>query len=286
MSTIPSVTLNNGVEMPILGFGVFQVRDAEECERSVYEAIQTGYRLIDTAASYLNEDAVGRAIKRSGVTREELFVTTKLWIQDAGYERTKKAFEKSLHRLQLDTLDLYLIHQPFGDVYGSWRAMEELYREGRIRAIGVSNFQPDRIMDLIVHNEVVPAVNQIETHPFNQQIETQKFLQENNVQIESWGPFAEGKNNIFQNELLLSMAEKYKKTVAQVILRWLTQRGVVVIPKSVRKERIVENFNIFDFELSPEDMDAIPSLDTKMSSFFDHRDPETVKRLGTVKLDI
>lgn len=280
------IVLNNGVEMPILGFGVFQVRDAEVCERSVYEAIQTGYRLIDTAASYLNEDAVGKAIKRSGVTREELFVTTKLWIQDAGYERTKKAFEKSLHRLQLDTLDLYLIHQPFGDVYGSWRAMEELYREGRIRAIGVSNFQPDRIMDLIVHNEVVPAVNQIETHPFNQQIETQKFLQENNVQIESWGPFAEGKNNIFQNELLLSIAGKYRKTVAQVILRWLTQRGVVVIPKSVRKERIVENFNIFDFELSSEDMNAIVTLDTKVSSFFDHRDPETVKRLGTVKLDI
>jgi len=280
------IELNNGVEMPILGFGVFQVRDAEVCERSVYEAIQTGYRLIDTAASYLNEDAVGRAIKRSGVTREELFVTTKLWIQDAGYERTKKAFEKSLHRLQLDYLDLYLIHQPFGDVYGSWRAMEELYREGRIRAIGVSNFQPDRIMDLIIHNEVVPAVNQIETHPFNQQIETQKFLQENNIQIESWGPFAEGKNNIFQNELLLSIAGKYRKSVAQVILRWLTQREVVVIPKSVRKERIVENFNIFDFELSPEDMDAIISLDTKVSSFFDHRDPEIVKRLGNVKLDI
>ena len=280
------IVLNNGVEMPILGFGVFQVRDSEVCEQSVYEAIQTGYRLIDTAASYLNEDAVGKAIKRSGVTREELFVTTKLWIQDAGYERTKKAFEKSLHRLQLDTLDLYLIHQPFGDVYGSWRAMEELYREGRIRAIGVSNFQPDRIMDLIVHNEVVPAVNQIETHPFNQQIETQKFLQANNVQIESWGPFAEGKNNIFQNELLLSIAGKYGKTVAQVILRWLTQRGVVVIPKSVRKERMVENLNILDFELSSEDMDAIISLDTKVSSFFDHRDPETVKRLGAVKLDI
>ena len=280
------IVLNNGVEMPILGFGVFQVTDAEVCEQSVYEAIRTGYRLIDTAAAYLNEEAVGNAIKRSGVPREELFVTTKLWIQDAGYERTKQAFEKSLHRLQLDTLDLYLIHQPFGDVYGAWRVMEELYREGRIRAIGVSNFPPDRIMDLIVHNKVVPAVNQIETHPFNQQIETQKFLQENNVQIESWGPFAEGKHNIFQNELLLSIATKYKKTVAQVILRWLTQRGVVVIPKSVRKERIVENFNIFDFELSPEDMDAIVSLDTKTSSFFDHRDPENVKRLGTAKLNI
>ena len=280
------IVLNNGVEMPILGFGVFQVTDAEVCEQSVYEAIQTGYRLIDTAASYLNEDAVGKAIKRSAVPREELFVTTKLWIQDAGYERAKKAFEKSLHRLQLDTLDLYLIHQPLGDVYGAWRAMEELYREGRIRAIGVSNFQPDRIMDLIVHNEVVPAVNQIETHPFNQQIETQVFLQENNVQIESWGPFAEGKNNIFQNEYLLSIAEKYRKTVAQVILRWLTQRGVVVIPKSVRKERIEENFNIFNFELSPEDMNAIVTLDAKVSIFFDHRDPKMVKWLGTRKLDI
>jgi len=280
------VVLNNGVEIPILGFGVFQVTDADVCERSVYEAIQAGYRLIDTAASYLNEEAVGRAIKSSGVARAELFVTTKLWIQDAGYERAKKAFEKSLHRLQLDYLDLYLIHQPYGDVYGSWRAMEELNREGRIRAIGVSNFQPDRVMDLIIHNEMVPAINQIETHPFNQQIETQKFLQANNVQIESWGPFAEGKNNIFQNELLLSIAGKYQKTVAQVILRWLTQRGVVVIPKSVRKERIVENFNIFDFELGSEDMEAIISLDTKVSSFFDHRDPEMVKWLGTRKLDI
>jgi len=280
MSAIPSVTLNNGVEMPILGFGVFQVSDAEVCERSVYEAIRTGYRLIDTAASYGNEEAVGKAIKRGGVPREELFVTTKLWIQDAGYESAKQAFERSLHRLQLDYLDLYLIHQPIGDVYGSWRAMQELYREGRIRAIGVSNFQPDRIMDLILHNEVAPAVDQIETHPFNQQIETAKFLQENNVQIESWGPFAEGKNNIFQNELLLSFAGKYKKSVAQVILRWLTQRGVVVLSKSVRKERIIENFNIFDFELNPEDMDAIVALDTKVSSFFDHRDPQVVKALS------
>lgn len=275
-----TVLLNNGVEMPLLGFGVFQMHDAEECERSVSEAIRTGYRLIDTAAAYGNEEAVGNAIKSSGVAREELFITTKLWIQDAGYERTKQAFERSLQRLQLDYLDLYLIHQPFGDVYGAWRAMEELYREGRIRAIGVSNFHPDRIMDLIVHNQVVPAVNQIETHPFNQQIETQKFLEENKVQIESWGPFAEGKNNIFQNELLLSIAAKYNKSVAQVILRWLTQRGVVAIPKSVRNERIVENFNIFDFELSPEDMDAIVVLDMKVSSFFDHRDPAVVKRLG------
>lgn len=283
MSAIPSVTLNNGLGMPILGFGVFQMNDAEECERSVYEAIRTGYRLIDTAASYGNEEAVGNAIQRSGVAREALFVTTKLWVQDTGYEKTKRAFERSLKRLQLDYLDLYLIHQPYGDIYGAWRAMEELYSEGRIRAIGVSNFHPDRVMDLIVHNKVVPAVNQVETHPFCQQIETQKFLEENNVQIESWGPFAEGRNNIFHNEVLLSMAAKYNKSVAQVILRWLTQRGVVAIPKSVRKERIVENFNIFDFELSPQDMEAIVTLDTKVSLFFDHRDPAMVKWLGEAK---
>ena len=280
------LALNNGVEMPLLGFGVFQVTDPDECERGVYEAIRAGYRLIDTAASYGNEVQVGRAIKRTGVTREELFITTKLWIQDAGYESTKRAFGKSLERLQLDYLDLYLIHQPYGDIYGSWRAMEDLHGEGKIRAIGVSNFPPDRIMDLIIHNKVVPAVNQIETHPFCQQIEAHKFLEENNVQIESWGPFAEGKNNIFTNELLLSLAGKSKKSVAQVILRWLTQRGVVVIPKSVRKERIIENFDISDFELSPEDMDAMGSLDTKKSLFFDHRDPEMVKWLCNRKLDI
>jgi 2,5-diketo-D-gluconate reductase A len=280
MSAIPSVTLNNGVEIPLLGFGVFQITDAEVCERSVNDALQTGYRLIDTAASYGNEAAVDSAIKRSGVAREDLFITTKLWIQDAGYESAKQAFERSLQRLQLEYLDLYLIHQPFGDVYGAWRAMEALYREGRIRAIGISNFYPDRVMDLIVHNDVVPAVNQIETHPFNQQIETQKFLAVNTVQLESWGGFAEGKNNIFQNELLSSIADKYQKSVAQVILRWLTQRGVVAIPKSVRKERLEENFNVFDFELSPEDMAAIATLDTRTSSFFDHRDPAVVKRLG------
>ena len=283
MSTVPSVTLNNGVQMPILGFGVFQMADAEECERSVVEAIHTGYRLIDTAAAYGNEEAVGKAIQRGGVPRDELFITTKLWIQDAGYESARKAFERSMQRLQLDYLDLYLIHQPFGDVYGSWRAMEELYREGRIRAIGISNFHPDRVMDMIVHHQVTPAVNQIETHPFHQQIETQKFLQENGVQIESWGPFAEGKNNIFQNELLLSLAGKHQKSVAQIIVRWLTQRNVVAIPKSVRKERIAENFNVFDFELSPEDMVAIATLDTKTSSFFDHRDPNMVKFLGQAK---
>jgi len=279
------VTLNNGVEMPILGFGVYQVPDAEECERSVSQAIETGYRLIDTAAVYQNEEAVGNAVKKSGVPREEIFVTTKLWVSDAGYENAKRAFEKSLRKLQLDYLDLYLIHQPYGDVYGAWRAMEELYREGVIKAIGISNFPPDRVMDFIVHNEVVPAVNQIETHPFHQQTETQKFLSENNVQIESWGPFAEGRNNIFQNELLVSIAGKYEKTVAQVILRWLIQREVVVIPKSVRKERIVENFEVFNFELSVEDMDKVATLDTKASLFFDHRDPKMVKMLGEIKLN-
>ena len=280
------VTLNNSVEMPILGFGVYQIQDANQCEQSVYDAIMAGYRLIDTAASYLNEEAVGRAIKRSGVPREELFITTKLWVQDTGYECTKKAFAKSLERLQLDYLDLYLIHQPFGDVYGSWRAMEELYREGKIRAIGVSNFQNDRLVDLIIHNEITPAVNQVETHPFCQQIESAKLMKEHHVQIESWGPFAEGRNNMFQNEVLVLIAEKYNKSVAQVILRWLTQRDVVVIPKSVHKERIIENFNIFDFELSQEDMDSITTLDTNNSLFFSHNDPEIVKWIGTRKLDI
>lgn len=272
--------------MPILGFGVFQVTDQKECEKSVLDAIETGYRLIDTAASYMNESAVGNAIKKSGVPREDLFITSKLWVQDTGYEKTKMAFEKSLNKLQLDYLDLYLIHQPYGDVHGSWRAMEELYKNGKVKAIGVSNFQPDRIMDLITFNEVVPSVNQIETHPFNQQIETQKFLIANKVQIESWGPFAEGRNNLFQNELLLSIAAKYKKSAAQVVLRWLTQRGVVAIPKSVKKERIKENFNIFDFELSLEDMESITTLDMKVSSFFDHRDPEIIKWMGSRKLDI
>ncbi len=280
------VKLNNGTEMPILGFGVFQIADLKECEQSVINAINVGYRMIDTAASYMNEKAVGEAIKKSGVKREDLFITTKLWVQDTGYEKTKRAFEKSLNKLQIDYLDLYLIHQPYGDVHGSWRAMEELYKNGKVRAIGVSNFHPDRIMDIITFNEVVPAVNQIETHPFNQQIENQKFLQENNVQIESWGPFAEGKNNIFSNELLVSLAAKYKKSVAQLILRWLTKRGVIIIPKSVRKERMIENFNIFDFEISIEDMDAIAALDTKTSLFFDHRDPEIIKWMGSRKIDI
>lgn len=274
------VKLNNGVEMPILGFGVFQVSDLAECERSVKDAINVGYRLIDTAASYGNEEAVGNAIKNSGVNREELFITTKVWIQSIGYEGTKKSFENSMKKLQLDYLDLYLMHQPMGDVYGTWRAMEDLYKEGKIRAIGVSNFQPDRLIDLIVHNKIVPAVNQIETHPFHQQIDNQVFLEQKNVQIQSWGPFAEGKNDLFQNELLEKIGEKYDKSVAQVVLRWLIQRGVVAIPKSVRKERMEENFNIFDFELSKEDMEIIKTLDTKTSAFFDHRDPVMVKWLG------
>ena len=278
-----NVVLNNGVKMPILGFGVFKIEDLAECGRSVRDAIDVGYRLIDTAASYGNEESVGNAIKSTSVLRNELFVTTKLWIADTGYDKTKAAVDRSMKKLQLDYLDLYLIHQPYGDVYGSWRAMEELYREGRIRAIGISNFHPDRVMDFLIHQEIPPAVNQIETHPFHQQVETQKFLKENNIQIESWGPFAEGKNNIFHNKVLSSIAAKRGKTVAQVILRWLTQRDVVVIPKSVRKERMAENFDIFGFDLETSDMEAIAALDTGQSLFFDHRDPAMVKFLSEAR---
>ncbi len=281
-----TIKLNNGVEIPILGFGVFQIADPAECERSVVDAIEVGYRHIDTAASYMNEEAVGRGIRKSGIAREELFITTKLWIQSNGYENTLKAFDRSLNRLQLDTIDLYLIHQPFGDVYGEWRAMEELYQQGKVRAIGVSNFQTDRIMDLMVHNKIVPAVNQIEVNPFQQQIDSQKFLQDNSVMAEAWAPFAEGRNNIFQNELLLSIAAKHNKSIAQVILRWLVQRGVIALAKSTRKERMIENISVFDFELSADDMAAITTVDTKTSSFFDHRDPEKVKWLGTRTLDV
>ncbi|MET3851405.1 aldo/keto reductase [Paenibacillus sp. OAE614] len=281
-----TVTLNNGVQMPIIGFGVYQIPDAEECENAVYEALMAGYRLIDTASGYLNEEAVGRAIKRSGVPREELFITTKLWVQDAGYESAKLAFAKSLKKLQLDYLDLYLIHQPFGDYYGAWRAMEDLYQEGKIKAIGVSNFLPDRLMDLIVHNEIVPAVNQIETHPFYHQIESAAFMKEQGVQHQSWSPFAEGRNNLFSNEVLVSIAEKYNKSVAQIVLRWLVQREVVVIPKSVRKERIVENFDIFDFELSADDIEQISTLDTRESLFLSYRDPEVAKMMGNWVVDL
>jgi 2,5-diketo-D-gluconate reductase A len=281
-----TVKLNNGVEIPILGFGVFQITDPAECERSVIDAIETGYNHIDTAASYMNEEAVGRGIKQSGIAREDMFITTKLWIQSNGYQGTLKAFENSLKRLQLDYIDLYLIHQPYGDVYGEWRAMEELYQQGKIRAIGVSNFHPDRMMDLIIHNQVTPAVNQIEVSPFHQQIDSQKFFEENSMMVEAWAPFAEGKNNIFENETLLSVASKYNKSVAQVILRWVVQRGIITLAKTVRKDRMIENISIFDFELDAEDMSAIATLDTKTSSFFDHRDPKMVKWLGERKINV
>jgi 2,5-diketo-D-gluconate reductase A len=283
-NTIPSVKLNNGVQMPILGFGVFQVPDPAECERSVRDAIDIGYRLLDTAASYGNEEAVGNAIRNHGIDRHELFVTTKLWVQDASYEGAKAAFERSINKLQLDYLDLYLIHQPYGDVYGAWRAMEELHRAGRVRAIGISNFYPDRVVDFVLHNEITPAVNQIEIHPFHQQDDAQTTLEEYKVQPEAWGPFAEGKNGLFTNALLQSIGRKHGKSVAQVVLRWLIQRGIVAIPKSVRKERIAENFAVFDFELSHDDIAAIATLDQKISSFFDHRDPAMVKWLGSRKL--
>ena len=283
-SNVPTVTLNNGVEMPMLGFGVFQVSDPAECERSVCDAIDVGYRLLDTATSYGNEESVGNAIRNHGIDRSELFVTTKLWIEDASYEGAKAAFERSLNKLQLDYLDLWLIHQPFGDVYGAWRAMEELHKAGRIRAIGVSNFYPDRLVDFVLHNEVRPAVNQIEIHPFHQQAEAQKILVGYKVQPEAWGPFAEGKHGLFTNAVLHQIADKHGRSVAQVVLRWLTARGIVAIPKSVRKERMAQNFAIFDFDLDEDDVTRIATLDQKGSSFFDHRDPEKVKWLGTRKL--
>lgn len=272
-------TLNNKVKMPLLGFGVFQVDDLKQCQQNVEDALEVGYRLIDTAQAYHNEQAVGKAIKQSGIKREDIFVTTKLWISDANEDKAMKAFDSSMNKLGLDYLDLYLIHQPFNDVFGAWRAMEKLYKEGRIRAIGVSNFQPDILMNLILNNEIKPMVNQIETHPFYQQIKTQEFLKENDVQIESWGPFAEGKNNLFTNPILTSTAKKHNKTIAQVVLRWLIQRNVVAIPKSVHKQRIQENFNIFDFTLDSEDMKEISTLDRPESSFINHNDPQTVKWL-------
>ncbi|WP_369251225.1 aldo/keto reductase [Streptomyces sp. R41] len=280
-----NVTLNNGVEMPILGFGVFQI-PAEETERAVTDALAAGYRLLDTAAAYANEEAVGRAIKASGIPREELFVTTKLWVQDApAEENTKRAFETSLNKLGLDHLDLYLMHQPYGDVYGQWRAMENLHRAGRIKAIGVANFYPDRLLDLILNNEVTPAVNQIETHPFFQRTADQELMREHGVQIQSWGGFAEGKNNLFTNPVLSEIGEKHGKSVAQVVLRWLTQRGVVAIPKSVRADRMAENFDIFDFELTDDQMASIATLETGASLFFDHHDPAMVNWLSARRLD-
>jgi 2,5-diketo-D-gluconate reductase A len=278
-----NVTLNNGVQMPILGFGVYQI-PAEETQAAVESALAAGYRHLDTAAAYGNEEAVGAAIKASGLPRAELFVTTKLWIQHAPAgsvrEDTKRAFADSLRRLGMDYLDLYLIHQPLGDYYSEWRAMQDINKEGRARAIGVSNFYPDRLVDLVDHNEIVPAVNQIETHPFFQRAADQALMHERGVQIESWGPLAEGRNNLFTDPVLSAIADAHGKSVAQVVLRWLIQREVVVIPKSVRPERMAENLAVFDFTLTDEQMDQIATLDTGASVFFDHRDPAMVSRLG------
>lgn len=278
------VTLKNGVPMPMEGFGVFQVPEAEICEQAVTDALNAGYRLIDTAAAYLNEEAVGVALKKSQVPREELFITTKLWIQDAGYENAKKAFQTSLDKLGLDYLDLYLIHQPMSDYYGSWRAMEELYEEGKIRAIGVCNFYPERLADLCVNARIQPMVNQVELHPFFQQAKALDTMKEFGVQPEAWGPLAEGKHGIFSNEILKKIAREHGKTVAQVVLRWNTQRGVVIIPKSVHKDRIEENMNIWDFVLTDEEMAMIGSLDLGHSKIVDHSSAETAKWLNSVKV--
>lgn len=274
-----TVTLANGVKMPILGFGVYQVNDLEECERVVSEAIEVGYRSIDTAQAYGNEAAVGNAISKSGIPREEFFITTKVWISNAGYEKAKASIDESLELLQTDYLDLLLIHQPFNDYYGTYRAMEEYYKAGKIKAIGVSNFYPDRFIDIAEFIEIKPMVNQVETHVFNQQVEAQKIMQEYNTQIESWGPFAEGKNDFFNNEILKEIGDKYGKSVAQVALRYLIQRNVVVIPKTVTKERMIQNFDVFDFALTDEDMDAILTLNQGESLFFSHYDPDLVKTL-------
>jgi 2,5-diketo-D-gluconate reductase A len=281
-----TVTLNNGVEMPILGFGVFQIADPADCEKAVTDALAAGYRAIDTAASYMNEEAVGRAIAASGIPRDELFVTTKLWIQGAGDGKTRAAFERSLQRLGLDHVDLYLIHQPFGDVYGAWRDMEKILADKLSRAIGVSNFHPDRLVDLIAHNNIVPAVDQVETHPFHQRVADQELMAAEGVQIESWGPFAEGKNGLFTNPTLTAIAEAHGKSVGQVVLHWLIERGVVVIPKTVRPERMAENLDVFDFELTDDEMASIATMDQGKSQFFDHRDPNMVKWLSSRTLDV
>ncbi|EEZ78111.1 oxidoreductase, aldo/keto reductase family protein [Actinomyces sp. oral taxon 848 str. F0332] len=278
------VTLNNGVKMPVLGFGVYQIPPSDT-ERAVSEALEVGYRHIDTAAVYKNEEAVGKAIAASGIPRDDLFVTTKVWISDAGEDAARAAFERSSEKLGLDVVDLYLIHQPFGDVYGSWRALERLNEEGRVRAIGVSNFPNDRLADLIAFNRVVPAVNQVETHPFLQRFADQEFMAGEGVQIESWAPFAEGRNNLFTNPTLSSIARAHDKSVAQVVLRWLIQRGVVVIPKSVRRDRMEENFDVFDFELADSDMAVVTTLEKGEPLFIDHRDPAAVDMLKGVTVE-
>ena len=278
------VTLNNGVKMPVLGFGVYQIPPSDT-ERAVSEALEVGYRHIDTAAVYKNEEAVGKAIAASGIPRDDLFVTTKVWISDAGEDAARGAFERSAEKLGLDVVDLYLIHQPFGDVYGSWRALERLNEEGRVRAIGVSNFHNDRLADLIAFNRVVPAVNQVETHPFLQRFADQEFMAGEGVQIESWAPFAEGRNNLFTNPTLSSIARAHDKSVAQVVLRWLIQRGVVVIPKSVRRDRMEENFDVFDFELADSDMAVVTTLEKGEPLFIDHRDPAAVDMLKGVTVE-
>jgi 2,5-diketo-D-gluconate reductase A len=282
--TVPTIKLNDGHDIPQLGFGVFKV-DPDQTERIVSDALEAGYRHIDTAAVYGNEVGVGRAIAASGIPRDELFVTTKLWVSDAGEDNAKRAFETSLQRLGLDHLDLYLIHQPFGDYYSSWRAMQDLHRQGVIKAIGVSNFHPDRLVDLIDHNEITPAVNQIETHPYFQRTADQELMRERGVQIESWGPFAEGRNNLFTDPTLSEIGAAHGKSVAQVVLRWLIQRDVVVIPKSVRPERMAENFDVFDFTLTDDEMTRIAGMDTGTSAFFDHRDPAMVSQLGNVRIN-
>lgn len=278
------VTLNNGIKMPKEGFGVFQVPDSAQCEQAVLDAIQCGYRLIDTAAAYMNEEAVGRAVKKCGVPREELFITTKLWVQDASYEGAKKAIETSMQKLGVDYIDLYLIHQPMGDYYGAYHAMEEAYHEGKLKAIGVSNFYPERLVDLCLNVEVKPAVNQVELHPFFQQEKALKVMKEYGVQPEAWGPFAEGNHGIFTDETLTAIGNKYGKSAAQVVLRWNVQRGVVVIPKSVNKNRIEQNIDIWDFELSSEDMDIISKMDIGHSEIVDHSSPEFVKMINNMRI--
>jgi 2,5-diketo-D-gluconate reductase A len=280
------VTLNTGARMPLLGFGVFQIADAKECERSVVDAIEVGYRLIDTAASYLNEEAVGSGLRAAGVDRDQLFVTSKLWVQDTGYERTRLAIDKSLRRLRLDYLDLYLIHQPCGDVHGSWRAMQEAFKAGKLRAIGLSNFHPDRLMDIQAFNETPPAVDQVEINPFHQQLEAVDFMRANGVQAQAWAPFAEGRNDLFHNPELAAIGARHGKSVAQVVLRWLVQRGVAALAKSVRRDRMAENLDVFDFQLSDADLARIASLETATSSFFSHRDPAIVKWMSERRLDV